>query len=162
MLLATHALAGAIIGNLVNNAFIAFLLGLISHFLIDAIPHLDFPKYKKGNDMKKLKYNGKPLSKFQFNLILLNIILSVLALIYLFLRGENTAPYVMGILGAVIIDIPDDFPFLNEKYKNTAPFKYIYNFHMKIQTIQPPKSIGIFTQYITGLILLIILLKINV
>ncbi len=41
MTLTTHATLGAVIGHAVGNPAIAFVLGFISHFLIDMIPHGD-------------------------------------------------------------------------------------------------------------------------
>lgn len=41
MTLTTHAAIGAAIGSAVGNPFIGFILGLLSHFLVDMIPHGD-------------------------------------------------------------------------------------------------------------------------
>ncbi len=41
MTLTTHATLGAIIGHATGNPVLAFIFGLISHFLIDMIPHGD-------------------------------------------------------------------------------------------------------------------------
>jgi len=41
MTLTTHATLGAVIGKAVGNPVLAFVLGFISHFLIDMVPHGD-------------------------------------------------------------------------------------------------------------------------
>lgn len=41
MFITVHAAAATIIGKKVNNSIIAFILGLISHFILDLIPHGD-------------------------------------------------------------------------------------------------------------------------
>lgn len=41
MLVTFHAAAGAVIGEQINHAYWAFLFGLLSHFLLDFIPHGD-------------------------------------------------------------------------------------------------------------------------
>jgi hypothetical protein len=41
MTLTTHATLGAVIGHATGNPLSAFILGFISHFLIDMIPHGD-------------------------------------------------------------------------------------------------------------------------
>jgi len=42
MILITHAIVGAAAGRLVSNPLLSFVLGLVSHFLIDAIPHWSY------------------------------------------------------------------------------------------------------------------------
>ena len=42
MVLAPHMLVGAAIGSQVSNYWLAFLFGLISHYLVDALPHWDY------------------------------------------------------------------------------------------------------------------------
>ena len=56
MIIAIHAIAGALIGEWINNSLFAFILVIISHFLIDMISHSDLPVYKKGNDIKNCNY----------------------------------------------------------------------------------------------------------
>lgn len=46
-----HVLAGAVIAKYFPNFFLVIILGLISHFLIDAIPHKD--SIIDGNSFKK-------------------------------------------------------------------------------------------------------------
>ena len=42
MIITPHALAGSAVSNfLTNNIFVAFLLGIVIHFILDAIPHFD-------------------------------------------------------------------------------------------------------------------------
>src|ERR1700747_2768240 len=44
MILSTHAIVGAAIASfLPSNPTIAFVLGFGSHFVLDAIPHWDYP-----------------------------------------------------------------------------------------------------------------------
>ena len=42
MVLAPHMLVGAAIGSQVSNYWLAFLFGLISHYLVDTLPHWDY------------------------------------------------------------------------------------------------------------------------
>lgn len=42
----THVAAGAVIGILVDSRLAAFLIGLVSHIPLDAIPHIDFEDYR--------------------------------------------------------------------------------------------------------------------
>lgn len=47
MVLATHAIVGAVFGKLIPNPFLAFFAGFLSHFLLDAIPHWHYPLRSK-------------------------------------------------------------------------------------------------------------------
>jgi hypothetical protein len=51
MTLATHAIAGAAIASFIpGRPVLAFTLGFASHFVLDAIPHYDYPIYSKTID----------------------------------------------------------------------------------------------------------------
>ncbi len=43
MLLLAHTLTGAVIGAKVSSPWLSFALGFTSHFLLDAIPHWNYP-----------------------------------------------------------------------------------------------------------------------
>lgn len=55
MFLATHAVAGAIIGRASPNPIIAFLGGFISHFLMDMVPHGDSNLYDNYQNKQHVK-----------------------------------------------------------------------------------------------------------
>lgn len=38
-----HAVVGAALGSRVKSPYVAFALGVASHFLLDAVPHADYP-----------------------------------------------------------------------------------------------------------------------
>ncbi|MCC6290988.1 hypothetical protein IT398_02895 [Candidatus Nomurabacteria bacterium] len=43
MILVTHAVVGGAIGQVIGNPSLAFSAGFLSHFILDAIPHWDYP-----------------------------------------------------------------------------------------------------------------------
>ena len=43
MILLVHLLFGAAIGSAVNNIWLAIILAFLSHFLLDLMPHIDYP-----------------------------------------------------------------------------------------------------------------------
>ncbi len=47
MYVSTHFVTGAAIGKMVGNNWIAFILGILSHIILDIIPHHDY-RGKKG------------------------------------------------------------------------------------------------------------------
>lgn len=50
MLLTPHTAVGVVIGSRVGNPFIAVPLALISHFIMDRIPHWDFFTFTRKKD----------------------------------------------------------------------------------------------------------------
>lgn len=53
MLLTFHTLAGATIASQVSNPLISWPLALLSHFVLDIMPHWDF--FTNGSELTKLK-----------------------------------------------------------------------------------------------------------
>ncbi len=55
MLLATHAITGAIVGRASPDPVVAFVIGFISHFLLDMIPHGDAGLNKDYRNNQKIR-----------------------------------------------------------------------------------------------------------
>ncbi len=56
MFITTHAAIGALVGAAVPNRYLAFMLGFLSHFLVDRIPHGDehmLDGYKSGEKVRR-------------------------------------------------------------------------------------------------------------
>ena len=53
MLDTVHVFAGLAIGRQIANPIVAFIVGIISHIILDAIPHWDGDKGKKYEDREK-------------------------------------------------------------------------------------------------------------
>lgn len=47
MILVTHAVVGGAVGQIISNPVLAFSAGFLSHFILDAIPHWDYPLHAK-------------------------------------------------------------------------------------------------------------------
>ncbi len=57
MIITPHMLVGAAIGSQFNNPWSVFILGLFSHYLLDALPHWDYLsdlKIFKSKHLKKI------------------------------------------------------------------------------------------------------------
>jgi hypothetical protein len=57
MFLSVHTCAGAVIGRFSPNPIVAFCLGFLSHFLLDAIPHGDlkvYDSYRSGKILRRM------------------------------------------------------------------------------------------------------------
>jgi hypothetical protein len=106
MILSTHALVGAAIANLLPaHPGAAFAFGFASHFVLDAIPHADYPIRSASLDPKI----GAPL---QFDRALLQDTVTIGAdglfgLVFafvLFASAENQWTILLGVFGAMLPD----------------------------------------------------------
>lgn len=151
MLMVTHGAVGALIGEHTSNVFLAFLLGFISHFLLDIIPHgdrHDVQAYRTDLNFKKKT----------FLIIVFDAIVGICFLIFYFtlacIHQSSRLPTVIaGIIGSVIPDLLVAFHYLNKKY-----FFRLNFFHLKIHELiqfEIPQRLAIPLQLI--LIMLIIL-----
>lgn len=99
MLLSVHATVGAIIGENVGTPLLAFILGFISHFILDIIPHGDEELIKAyRNDFK----NRGMLYLIIFDLI---STITLLALLFLFHKISFNYTVIWGIIGGVVPDL---------------------------------------------------------
>lgn len=100
MFITTHALIGALIGErFANTPFLAFGLGLVSHFVADIIPHGDSTLYKgyvSGSKVKRaiayVTLDGLAAMLFVMGLFNTNL-------------NEHRFAISLGILGSVLPDI---------------------------------------------------------
>lgn len=112
MFLTIHTTVAVIIGQQVSNPLLAFLIGVLSHFTLDAIPHGDEKLFKSSIEHRKLKV---------FILTgLVDFFISVIWLAYLFSQGHFG--YIQATLAAAIGAVLPDF--LNVFYLITN-FKWL-------------------------------------
>lgn len=93
MILTSHIIISGLIGSRIQNYFLAAVIGFVSHYILDAIPHWDFyissEKFKKEAGIKKWgflkeKYFWKEMSKIITDILIGSVFL------FLFL---NKIPY---------------------------------------------------------------------
>lgn len=133
MLLGTHLLAGAAVGEAVGNPFLAFLLGFILHFVLDAIPHFD------TTDDHKFTYR-------QILLIAIEGIIGIIIFIYCYLNfSSHKAGFLAGAFGSILPDLIDYVPFWDKSFQRTRFGRVFHNFHNKIQSIKlkPVEGLGV-------------------
>jgi len=99
MYVATHVTMGALIGQNIPTPGLAFLLGAVSHFMLDMVPHGDsklYHNYKKGDAVTKS---------------LIYVTIDSIFSIFLFIYLLEVAPYanrttiIMGVFGSVVPDM---------------------------------------------------------
>jgi hypothetical protein len=128
MFMTVHAAAATIIGKQVNSSIIAFLLGLLSHFVLDMIPHGDERLGKRffGQRLKML-YNQGEL-KFMALYSSTDSFVLAFFLIYLFKNFEfaSSNTVIWAIVGGLL---PDAIALL-DKLTGFKIFKWFNNFHI--------------------------------
>lgn len=146
MLLGAHLMSGAVAGEIIENPFLAFFLGFILHFVVDAIPHFD------TTDDHKLTFR-------QILLITIEGTVGLLVLIYCFLNfSSNKVSFLAGAFGSVLPDLIDNVPFWNKAFQKTRFGKVFHFFHYRIQSLQLRPVLGLGVQAVI-IILAFLLLR---
>lgn len=158
MFLTVHASAGIIIGQQTGNIWLAFLAGIISHIILDIIPHGDQNLVESGE-----RFKPEEIKKIR-KIALLDILImsAVMSTIYLANLVSPAAvwPVLVAVFGAILPD------FLSGIYALTnAPwlrwqFKFQYSLHYLFNGFTINLKQGIVVQAITlaAFIILIIIL----
>ena len=114
MVIVPHMLAGAAIGAHSPNVWAAFCFGLVSHYLLDSLPHWD---YLDSPKISKFKHLVKIFIDFIIAIIIVLIVAWPLKIIIIF-----------GIMGALLPDFIE-FLYINYKIKLLRPLSL---FHHKV------------------------------
>lgn len=141
MLITTHVVVGAAIGFYSGNVFAGFLIGWLSHYLLDALPHFDrgsihlkktgpvylnsfFGVFKE----KKQKISGGKLSAKEWAIIIPDIAATILIIGFLFwfFPLENFILIFAGAAGAVSPDVLSAIFFFWPKAGQKLPTFYQY------------------------------------
>jgi hypothetical protein len=146
MILTTHAVAGAALGTfLPSHPVAAFVVGFASHFVLDAIPHVDYPIRSRSVDPKI----GAPIV---FDRALLQDAIAIgsdglfgiMVSLLLFSSLGNFWAVLMGAAGAILPD-PLQFAYTRFPYE---PLRTLQRFHLWAHSKQKIGGIvlGISTQ----------------
>lgn len=106
MALTTHLLVGAAIGSQVHSLAAIFILGLISHFVLDRLPHWDYA----GNLDQEIK---RHLPKF----ILKTSVDFLLGSLFIYLNFKNSPVQTYVLWGAFSSILPDGLLMLEHLLK---------------------------------------------
>ncbi len=159
MTLTTHAVTGAAFAVLVPTHPVgAFALGFASHFLLDAIPHWDYPLASVEEDKENVLNNDIKLNRdFLHDLVkigadaVLGLALALLAFAF-FLH----IPFLAVLCGAIGAMTPDALQFVYMKWRH-EPLITLQRFHMWIQSgknLQNKPVLGMLSQ--VALIVLVV------
>ena len=119
MVITPHMLVGAAIGVYSKNIETAFLFGLISHYLIDFLPHWEYltqPKISKVSDALK---------------IFLDFFIGLAAVSFLVWNSHAKIIIAFAIFGSLL---PDGLYFLSKIYDGVGSkiLKIHFDFHYKL------------------------------
>jgi len=151
MFLSVHTCAGAVIGRFSPNPIVAFLLGFLSHFLLDIIPHGDmkiYDVYRSGKILRRM-----------VAIIALDGIFSIYVAVLVLIgdnRFGNEMNIAAGIFGSVL---PDLFVMFYEVTKIKI-LKKFHEFHFKLHRFiagkrEVPYVFGIVYQLVALFFLLV-------
>ncbi|MBI5766016.1 hypothetical protein HZA71_02195 [Candidatus Falkowbacteria bacterium] len=155
MFITIHAVAATLIGKKVASAPLAFILGIISHFILDIIPHGD---QKLGKKFFGFSFNLIPQEKKGIRTLALYGIIDAFALIglllYLFRTFEfaDSDSVAWAIIGGILPDalvgiyVVGKFKFLKWFFELHSKIHYFWLDKMKKDI---PLKWGVLMQIIT-------------
>ena len=151
MLWLVHILIGMIIGVEFKSPWLIIPIAILSHFILDGIPHWD------GNfDKKEFKKTGKAIITDTDMIVkFLDVIGSLMVITYFYMQADRG----LMVLGAVMAILPDlsKVGYLT-KLKNTKGYMHYIMFHNNIQRETTMKK-GLSIQAICFILMVIILLR---
>ncbi|MCL4406193.1 MAG: hypothetical protein M1586_00765 [Patescibacteria group bacterium] len=142
MVLLPHALVGAAIGAAVRNPVLGFCLGILSHHLMDAFPHVDYGSRviaKSGPRFLGRRPDLKPDSPRRFDETFWKILFvdftvawSIFLWIFYRLPSDLWLSVFFGTFGSLLPDVLSFYPPLTrvfvKKYRIAAFIANIHNF----------------------------------
>jgi hypothetical protein len=129
MIATTHVIIGSALGSNIDAPWLALIAGMVSHYLLDSIPHLDYGHLCK-----------KPIPFFTWASIIMDLTIS-LVLIILFMRTPHHAPnLVWGAIGAVLPDIIDNNPLWLHYTRRWPITRQHWQFHTLIHHKLEPRQ----------------------
>ncbi len=123
MYLTVHATTGIVIGQSIINPWGAFLIGLLSHYILDFIPHGDEKKFKNAS------------VSFMAKAAIVDHMFVFIMFLTLFLFKPNftfTLNIILAIIGAMLPDWLSAVYRLSEK-TNVSFFKFLHKITKPLQ-----------------------------
>ncbi|MCL5411699.1 MAG: hypothetical protein M1150_03080 [Patescibacteria group bacterium] len=121
MLSTPHMLVGAVIVKIIPNPFLGLPLAILSHFILDSMPHWDW------------KPPTPPYTKISFFKTAADLLIGSLIVYSITLKDSNQAYILAGALAGILPDVLQGIiAFLNFSLKRNFVSSYS-NWHGKIQ-----------------------------
>lgn len=152
MLAANHMIVAGVVGSYIGDPFLAFLVGIIIHFALDAVPHFD------TTDDSKITFR-------QMALVIIDFLIGLSLIIWVMKADLSwNSPFLWGAIGGNFPDLLDNIPFWSEKFRGTKIGGKIHYFHELIHSraFDHRPVLGMLSQYIIiALFIWLYLLKIK-
>lgn len=146
MTLTVHIAVGSAIGLATGEATPAFLLGFVSHHVVDVIPHSD--PGSSGATIYTIMQKQRALT-----FALLDILCGSALFLFVMWSTDFSWPVFLGILGATLPDLIDNSPFWSPFLRKYFPIKFYHDFHETVHyTIMERKYlwVGVITQLVVA------------
>jgi hypothetical protein len=161
MVLTPHLLAGAVIGAKTHNLGLIIILGLLSHLILDRIPHWDYPNSGISNfkDHRNFKNLIIDILKIVADGVIGLIIILVIALEKNdLLQPKNIIFMSLGVFFATLPDISLILSFLIFPEKISKKIIRFHNefFHYKRPEENEKKSLGLILEISITLIAILV------
>ena len=162
MVLTTHAVAGAAVATLVpSHPVLGFALGFGSHFVLDSVPHWEYPVFSMKGGKSPLDNDMLINKAFVGDLIRIGIdgMLGITLALF-FLGTIYHHSFFIIILGAIAGMLPDALQFVYFKWRH-EPLVSLQKFHIWVHpklSLHNKPFIGVLSQ-IVFIFLIIFVLK---
>jgi len=140
MIYTSHIIVGSAIGYSTEKSPIAFAGGLVSHHLLDSVPHLDPGAFSKNE--------GDVFKPASLLFIAVDLTIGTIAFYYIWkFSGFNVSVF-WGALGAVLPDVVDNGPW--RAIRKLPIFKQYHQLHHSLHSTVTKKNwlLGVITQVI--------------
>lgn len=135
-----HALTGAAIGLSLQKPVLIIPAALLSHFVLDVIPHFGgHPVYEWGH-------------RHFFKVIAFDALMCIAVIVGLFVLAPQHAW--LGVLGVVFAMLPD--LSLIHYYTKGKPKHWFHNFHLGIQWFERPPGLLVEAAYLFFILAIIL------
>ena len=157
MITTAHFIVGAAVGVATGNPYAGFVAGVVSHFVVDTIPHFDVPLSAAHDQDDNLVFTPALWTQVLVDGI---VGLVVLAWLWGYLDTFSlVSPVLWGALGGFFPDLIDNVPFWNKAFRRTRFGTAFHRFHDSTHAAWkktfPMKRfwwLGILTQLVTIII----------
>jgi len=148
MILTAHIITSGTVGELIGNPAGAFVVGIILHFILDAIPHYD--------TVDKIPQFSRRQIAFTTTEIIIGILMLLFVIRLPLNRTILNSAFAWGALGGMIPDLLDNVPFWEKRFQATKIGSKFHHFHCTIHKKQPSFFVGMTIQIITIVLFLTI------
>lgn len=129
MLATSHLLFGAALGTLIPDPTVAFVVGVGSHYLLDALPHVEPGLFRRRDNNGNLR---PELERFEYWLAGADVIFGLSITFFIWTAHTHSLPLLTGALGGLLPDILDNVPWWNQLVWKVPWLHRLAKFHKTI------------------------------